>query len=108
MAEQDKFFEVLIAKKSGAHMQKAIGMVETRGIVVMMEAADVMLKAANVSLISQERIGSGFLTVIVTGDVEDVKISVQAGAEAAKKIGLVYSTHVIANPHEELNKILLK
>jgi len=87
-------------------MQKAIGMIETRGIVVMMEAADVMLKAANVRLISQERIGSGFLTVIITGDVEDVKVAVQAGAEAAKKIGVVYCTHVIARPHEELDKIL--
>ena len=89
-------------------MQKAIGMVETRGIVVMIEAADVMLKAANVRLISQERIGSGFLTVIVTGDVADVKIAVQAGAEAARKVGLVYSTHVIARPHDELDKILYK
>jgi ethanolamine utilization protein EutM len=89
-------------------MQKAIGLVETRGIVVMMEAADVMLKAADVRLISQERIGSGFLTVIVTGDVADVEIAVQAGAEAAKRIGLVYSTHVIARPHDELDKILFK
>ncbi len=87
-------------------MQKAIGMVETRGIVVMMEAADVMLKAANVRLISQESIGSGFMTVIVVGDVEDVKVAVQAGAEAARKIGTVYSTNVIPRPDNELDKIL--
>lgn len=87
-------------------MQKALGMIETLGIVAMMEAADVMLKAANVKLISQERIGSGLTTVIVTGEVEDVKTAVQAGAEAAKKVGFVYSTHIIPRPHDELDKIL--
>jgi microcompartment protein CcmL/EutN len=87
-------------------MQKALGMIETLGIVAMMEAADVMLKAANVKLISQERIGSGLTTVIVTGEVEDVKTALQAGAEAAKKVGFVYSAHIITRPHDELDKIL--
>ena len=89
-------------------MEKAIGMVETRGIIGMMEAADVMLKAADVELLSKERIGAGFMTVIIEGEVADVKIAVEAGAAAAKRIGIVYSTHVIARPHEELEKMLAK
>lgn len=87
-------------------MRKSIGMIEARGIVVMMVATDAMLKAANVKLLSQERIGSAFTTVIVKGDIEDVRVAVKAGAEAAGKIGAVYSTHIISKPHDELAKIL--
>ena len=87
-------------------MRKAIGMVETRGLVAMVEAADAMLKAADVVLIGKERIGAGFTTVIVEGDVAAVKAAVDAGAAAAKRIGLVYSVHVIPRPHEELKKII--
>jgi len=89
-------------------MRKAIGMVETRGLVAMMEAADAMLKAAEVSLVGRKRIGAGFTTVIVEGEVAAVKAAVEAGAAAAKRVGQVYSIHVIPRPNEELKKILLK
>jgi len=87
-------------------MQKAIGLIETKGLVGMIEAADVMLKAANVHLIGKERIGGGFMTVIVEGEVAAVKASVDAGAAAAKRVGEVISIHVIPRPHEEIEKIL--
>lgn len=89
-------------------MRKAIGMVETRGLVAMMEAADAMLKAAEVSLVGRKRIGAGFTTVIVEGEVAAVKAAVEAGAAAAKRVGQVYSIHVIPRPNEELKKILPK
>jgi microcompartment protein CcmL/EutN len=87
-------------------MEKAIGLIETKGLVVMIEAADAMLKAANVHLIGKERIGGGFMTVIVEGEVAAVKASVDAGAAAAKRVGEVISIHVIARPHEEIEKLL--
>jgi len=87
-------------------MEKAIGLIETKGLVVMIEAADAMLKAANVHLIGKERIGGGFITVIVEGEVAAVKASVDAGAAAAKRVGEVISIHVIARPHEEIEKLL--
>jgi len=87
-------------------MQEAIGLIETKGLVGMIEAADVMLKAANVHLIGKERIGGGFMTVIVEGEVAAVKASVDAGAAAAKRVGEVISIHVIPRPHEEIEKIL--
>jgi len=87
-------------------MGKAIGLIETKGLVVMIEAADAMLKAANVHLIGKERIGGGFMTVIVEGEVAAVKASVDAGAAAAKRVGEVISIHVIARPHEEIEKLL--
>ncbi|MBU4294142.1 MAG: BMC domain-containing protein [Actinobacteria bacterium] len=87
-------------------MEKAIGLIETKGLVAMIEAADVMLKAANVHLIGKERIGGGFMTVIVEGEVAAVKASVDAGAAAAKRVGEVISIHVIARPHEEIEKLL--
>jgi ethanolamine utilization protein EutM len=87
-------------------MEKAIGLIETKGLVGMIEAADVMLKAANVHLIGKERIGGGFMTVIVEGEVAAVKASVDAGAAAAKRVGEVISIHVIPRPHEEIEKIL--
>ncbi len=87
-------------------MQEAIGLIETKGLVGMIEAADAMLKAANVHLIGKERIGAGFMTVIVEGEVAAVKASVDAGAAAAKRVGEVISVHVIPRPHEEIDKIL--
>jgi ethanolamine utilization protein EutM len=87
-------------------MKKAIGLIETKGLVGMIEAADAMLKAANVHLIGKERIGGGFMTVIVEGEVAAVKASVDAGAAAAKRVGEVISIHVIPRPHEEIEKLL--
>ena len=87
-------------------MEKAIGLIETKGFVGMIEAADAMLKAANVHLIGKERIGGGFMTVIVEGEVAAVKASVDAGAAAAKRVGEVISIHIIPRPHEEIEKLL--
>ena len=84
----------------------AIGLIETRGLVGAIESADAMVKAANVTLLGEERIGGGYVTVIVKGDVGAVKAAVDAGAEAAKRVGEVVSVHVIPRPHDELNKIL--
>jgi ethanolamine utilization protein EutM len=88
-------------------MQNAIGMIETRGLVGSIEAADAMVKAANVILLGEERIGGGFVTVIIEGDVGAVKAAVDAGAAAAKRVGELISVHVIPRPHDELNKILV-
>ena len=88
-------------------MQNAIGMIETRGLVGSIEAADAMVKAANVTLIGEERIGGGLVTVIIEGDVGAVKAAVDAGAAAAKRVGELISVHVIPRPHDELSKILV-
>ncbi len=85
---------------------EAIGMIETRGLVGSIEAADAMVKAANVSLMGEERIGGGYVTVIVKGDVGAVKAAVDAGAAAAKRVGELVSVHVIPRPHPELDMIL--
>ena len=85
---------------------EAIGMIETRGLVGSIEAADAMVKASNVTLVGEERIGGGFVTVIVKGDVGAVKAAVDAGAAAAKRVGEVVSVHVIPRPHSELDMIL--
>ncbi|HCT90368.1 MAG: BMC domain-containing protein [Lachnospiraceae bacterium] len=86
--------------------QEALGMVETRGLVANIEAADAMCKAANVSLVGTEKIGSGLVTVMVRGDVGAVKSSVEAGANAASRLGELVATHVIPRPHEDVEKIL--
>ena len=86
--------------------QEAVGMVETRGLVANIEAADAMCKAANVSLVGTEKIGSGLVTVMVRGDVGAVKSSVEAGANAASRLGELVATHVIPRPHEDVEKIL--
>lgn len=86
----------------------ALGMVETKGIIGLIEAADAMVKTANVTLTRYERIGGGYVTVLVRGDVGAVKASVAAGAEAAQKVGELISYHVIPAPHEMLEDILLK
>jgi len=87
-------------------MQEALGMVETKGLVGAIEAADAMVKSANVTLVGYERIGSGLVTVMVRGDVGAVKAAADAGAVAAEKVGEVVSVHVIARPHAEVEKIL--
>lgn len=84
----------------------ALGMVETKGLVGAVEAADAMVKAANVVLIGSEYIGGGFVTVMVRGDVGAVKAATDAGAAAAKRIGELVSVHVIPRPHESVEMIL--
>ena len=85
---------------------EALGMVETRGLVAAIEAADAMVKAANVTLVGTERIGSGLVTVMVRGDVGAVKAATEAGAEAGSKLGELVSVHVIPRPHNDVEKIL--
>ena len=86
--------------------QEALGMVETKGLVGAIEAADAMVKSANVSLVGYEKIGSGLVTVMVRGDVGAVKASTDAGAAAAQKVGEVVSDHVTPRPHTDVEKIL--
>ena len=85
---------------------EALGMVETKGLVGSIEAADAMVKAANVVLIGKEYIGAGYVTVFVRGDVGAVKASTDAGAAAARRVGELVSVHVIPRPHGEGEKIL--
>jgi ethanolamine utilization protein EutM len=85
---------------------KALGLVETRGLVGAIEAADAMVKAASVTLIGKEKIGGGFVTVMVRGDVGAVKAATDAGAAAARKVGEVVSVHVIPRPHSDIEGIL--
>ena len=87
-------------------MNEALGMVETRGLVAAIEAADAMVKAANVQLIGSEKIGSGLVSVMVRGDVGAVKAAVEAGGVAAANLGEVVATHVIPRPHTDVNKLL--
>ncbi len=86
----------------------ALGMVETRGLIGSIEAADTMVKAANVRLIGKEKIGGGFVTVMVRGDVGAVKAATDAGAAAAEKVGELVSVHVIPRPHSDVESILPK
>ncbi len=86
----------------------ALGMVETRGLVGAIEAADAMVKAAKVTLIGKETIGGGYVTVMVRGDVGAVKAATDAGAAAAEKVGELVSVHVIPRPHAEVEFILPK
>jgi microcompartment protein CcmL/EutN len=87
-------------------MNEALGMVETRGLVAAIEAADAMVKAANVQLIGSEKIGSGLVSVMVRGDVGAVKAAVEAGGAAASNLGEVIATHVIPRPHADVEKLL--
>jgi microcompartment protein CcmL/EutN len=84
----------------------ALGMVETRGLIGSIEAADAMVKAANVVLIGKEYIGGGYVTVLVRGDVGAVKAATDAGSAAARRVGELISVHVIPRPHSEVEKIL--
>ena len=85
---------------------EALGMIETKGLVGAIEAADAMVKAANVVLVGKEQIGGGYVTVMVRGDVGAVKAAVDAGAVAAKEVGELVSVHVIPRPHPEIERIL--
>ena len=85
---------------------EALGMVETRGLVAAIEAADAMVKAAEVTLIGTEKIGSGLVSVMVRGDVGAVKAATEAGGNAASKLGELVAVHVIPRPHADVEKIL--
>lgn len=86
--------------------QDALGMVETRGLIGAIEAADAMVKSASVRLIGKEKIGGGFVTVMVRGDTGAVKAATEAGAVAAEKVGELVSVHVIPKPHSDVEDIL--
>lgn len=85
---------------------EALGMIETKGFVGAVEAADAMVKAANVVLVGREYIGAGYVTVLVRGDVGAVKAATDAGAAAARRVGELISVHVIPRPHRELEQVL--
>ena len=87
---------------------KALGMIETKGLVAAVEAADAMVKAANVTLVGKELVGGGLVTVMVRGDVGAVKAATDAGAAAADRVGELISVHVIPRPHSEVELILPK
>lgn len=87
-------------------MNQSLGLIETRGLTAAIEAADTMLKAANVSIVGTEKIGSGLVTVMVQGEVGAVKAAVEAGAEAAQRIGELVAVHVIPRPHGDVLKIV--
>lgn len=89
-------------------MGEALGLIETKGLVGAIEAADAMTKSANVTLMGYEKIGSGLVTVMVRGDVGAVKAAVDAGAVAAEKVGQLISKHVIPRPHTDVERILPK
>ncbi|MCG8451602.1 MAG: BMC domain-containing protein [Spirochaetales bacterium] len=87
-------------------VMNALGMIETKGLVGAVEAADAMVKAANVTLIGREQVGSGLVTVMVRGDVGAVKAATDAGAAAAERVGEIVSVHVIPRPHNEVELII--
>ncbi len=89
-----------------AKAMEALGMIETRGFVCMLEAVDSMLKAANVRMLGWDKVGSGLVTAFVVGDVAAVKAAIDAGASAASNLGEVVSVQVIPRPHEELAAVL--
>lgn len=104
--KQEKTAE--IPQKKENWKMEALGMVETRGLVASIEAADAMVKAADVKLIGTEKIGSGLVSVMVRGDVGAVKAAVEAGGQAASRLGEIIATHVIPRPHSDVEKILPK
>jgi len=85
--------------------QKAIGMIETKGLIASIEGTDAALKAADVKYVRQDKVGSGYVAVTFEGDVAAVKAAVDAGAEAARRVGEVLSVHIIARPHEDVAKL---
>ena len=91
-----------------AKAMEALGMIETKGFVCMLEAVDSMLKAANVEMIGWDKVGSGLVTAFVVGDVAAVKAAVDAGAQAASQLGEVVSVEVIPRPHEDLSGVIPK
>lgn len=96
----------VIKKEEKRMSQEALGMVETRGLVAAIEAADAMCKSANVTLIGTEKIGSGLVTVMVRGDVGAVKAATEVGGAAASRLGELVAVHVIPRPHNDVQKIL--
>lgn len=86
--------------------EKALGMIETRSFVAMIEASDAMVKAAKVDLIGFEKTGGGYISVIVRGDVASVRASVDAGLKAAEKVGEIISSHVIPRPHKSVDSVM--
>ncbi len=97
-----------VHKEEKRMTQEALGMVETRGLIAAVEAADAMCKAANVTLVGTEKIGSGLVTVMVRGDVGAVKSAVESGASSASRLGELVATHVIPRPHTDVEMILPK
>jgi len=89
-----------------AKAMEALGMIEVKGLICLMEAADAMLKAANVRMVGWDKVGSGMVTAFVAGDVAAVKAAVDAGAASASKLGEVVSVEVIPRPHDELEQVL--
>ena len=87
-------------------MGESLGMIETRGLVAMIEAADAMVKAANVRIVGWQKIGSGYVTVMVRGDVAAVRAATDAGAAAARRVGELLAVHVIPRPHPSLEDVL--
>ena len=87
-------------------MAEALGMIETKGFAAMVEAADAMVKAAKVDLVGYEKIGGGYVTAVVRGDVAAVNAALEAGAKSAEKVGEVVSVHVIARPHANVDVVL--
>ena len=87
-------------------MAEALGMIETKGFAAMVEASDAMVKAAKVELVGYEKIGGGYVTAIVRGDVAAVKAALEAGSRGAEKVGEVVSVHVIPRPHENVDRVL--
>lgn len=89
-------------------MSQALGMIETRGYIASVVAADAMMKSANVTLIKQESVDAGLMTILVTGDVGAVQAALDAGKEAAKRVGVLISAHMIARPYDEINEIVMR
>ncbi len=89
-----------------SHHLEALGMIETKGLVALIEASDAMLKSANVTLIGWQKIGSGMVTALVVGDVAAVKAAIDAGSAAAQRVGEVVGVQVIPRPHEDLGAVL--
>jgi ethanolamine utilization protein EutM len=98
--------ETIVVKEEKRMELQALGMVETRGLIASIEAADAMCKAANVVLVGTEKIGSGLVSVMVRGDVGAVKAAVEAGSATAARLGEVIAVHVIPRPHSDVEKIL--
>ena len=104
--ENEVLDDTVKIKEEKRMVQQALGMIETRGLVAAVEAADAMLKAANVELVGTEKIGSGLVSIMVRGDVGAVKAAVEAGQASATRLGEIVATHVIPRPHTDVEKIL--
>ena len=105
-AEAKTEVDTTAVKEEPVMVKEALGMIETRGLVAAIEAADAMVKAANVTLIGTEKIGSGLVSVMVRGDVGAVNAATEAGSNAASKLGELVAVHVIPRPHSDVEKIL--